>query len=145
MLRLNNRQTQLFINNELIIEDTTFLDEPDKLLVALLEMLKCHKECAVAAFANDFEEKLIIFVSNPWNECVYVLDRVDNDKPDIKCFNVSIKELAKSIINNTDILEIIEDIRKRGKEEIASRLENNLNELKENINNDTIYSANNKL
>ena len=141
MLKINNSKTQIFINNTLVVEDTTFLDEPDKLIVSFLDMLKYRKESSVASFVNDFEEVLIIFVSNPWNECVYVLDRKEGHEPKATVFNVDIKKLANSLINDSDILQKIEDVRKRGQEEIALRIENHYNDLKENINNSTIYNS----
>ena len=139
----NNKDMDWITFNNDIALSFTFLDDPNKIMKALLEMIVDKKESAVCNICDDFESKVFVFISNAWEEKIIIISNEDlalgNEHKMLCCNNVSIKENAISFLNS-DLLKYIERYNNSEHKKLYKSLMQNFNKLKKAVNDgSTIY------
>lgn len=139
-LKIKDKYESISFNNKEIIENFTFVNDPNKIMCALIDLLSNRKEISVANICDDYSDNIFVFISNPWEEKIIIIknNESQNDEIVVSKF-IDIKKLAKTFLNS-DLKKYIEN----------HNTENCYKELRENVKRlellvetgETIYSTN---
>lgn len=110
MLRLKDTEnfTDITFEDKVIIENTTFVDDPNKIMIALNDILSNRKEISVANICDDYSDNIFVFIRNPWEEKIIIIKNNQTQKDEVVVSKfIDIKELAKTFLNS-DLKKYIE-------------------------------------
>jgi hypothetical protein len=144
LIKNNDRESSQITFNDIIINsDLTFIDDPNKLMEALTDILTQNKSSVVCNICDDYESSIFVFISNVWEEkAIIIKDKYVNSELDesiVFAGQVNIKNIAKSFLNS-DLLEYIESLNNTEQKELYKSLKSNYDALKKAVeNSSTIY------
>lgn len=107
-LKIVDSYDTIRFDSKVIIENFTFVDDPNKIMIALIDILSNRKEISVANICDDYSDNIFVFISNPWEEKIIIIKNNKTQKDEIVVSKfIDIKELAKTLLNS-DLKKYIE-------------------------------------
>ena len=125
-LKALEKSDGIYFGNQVIVDNMTFVDDPNKIMIALIDILSNHKEISVANICDDYSDNIFVFISNPWEQKIIIIKNNETQKDEVVVSKfLDIKELAKTFLNS----DLKKYIKKYKANDCYKELKNNFKKL----------------